>query len=114
MYNSSLRPTVPPPHHHRHAHALVQPDGLQVELLRLATLLLSHVPHGFSAHHTKQLITWSWRHLRRDNPAIVSHALLTTSTYLALNASPENVVHQVCSVCVDWGGEGRGDSFIVG
>lgn len=73
----------------------LQPDGLHSELLQLASSLLAHVPGLLTADHTKGMVQWAWRHLKREDSAVVSHALLTMCHLLGVIMSPEHVVHQV-------------------
>ncbi len=58
------------------------------------------MPDLISQGHQRQLITWAWRHLKRDSPLVVSYAMLTTSRYMTTVVSPENIVTQVRSYAV--------------
>ncbi|KAL6746236.1 hypothetical protein V8C86DRAFT_2445362, partial [Haematococcus lacustris] len=78
-----------------HLERILQPDALQIALLKLTTLLLKQARELLSHTHQKQVIGFCWSFLRRDNKAVASHAYLAVAHYVRTTLSPEHIVLQV-------------------
>ena len=69
-------------------------DDLNTALLRLATLLIRAAPDRLVAKR-KELITFGWHHLKRDDGGARAAAFVAVSTFLDAYAAPDKVALQV-------------------
>ena len=69
-------------------------DGMKMELLQLATLLIRRAPNQL-VQHRKELIKFGWNHLKRDDSAAKYYAFLNVCHFLDAYQAPEKIVLQV-------------------
>ena len=75
-------------------HVDVYGDGMNMELLQLATLLIRRAPQQL-IQHRKELIKFGWNHLKRDDSAAKYYAFLNVCHFLEAYQAPEKIVLQV-------------------
>ncbi|EIE23491.1 hypothetical protein COCSUDRAFT_65942 [Coccomyxa subellipsoidea C-169] len=69
-------------------------EGMKMELLQLATLLIRRAPQQL-VQHRKELIKFGWNHLKRDDSAAKYYAFLNVCHFLDAYQAPEKIVLQV-------------------
>ena len=68
-------------------------EGMKMELLQLATLLIRRAPQQL-VQHRKELIKFGWNHLKRDDSAAKYYAFLNVCHFLDAYQAPEKIVLQ--------------------
>ena len=69
-------------------------DGLRIELLHLATLLVKHMPEKLVPHR-KELIKFGWNHLKREDSSCKYYAFVNVCQFLDAYQAPEKIILQV-------------------
>lgn len=69
-------------------------EGLRVELLQLATLLIRKCTLGLTAFR-KELIKFGWNHLKREDTLPKNEAFVNVAHFLAAYQAPEKIILQV-------------------
>lgn len=69
-------------------------EGLRVELLQLATLLIRKCTAGLTAFR-KELIKFGWNHLKREDTLPKNEAFVNVAHFLAAYQAPEKIILQV-------------------
>ena len=85
-----------------------QAEGLRIELLHLATILLRFAS-DLMLPHKRELIKFGWNHLKKEDSIRKSYAFLNVAYYLRAYVAPDKIVLQVGGesfVCVCGGGGG--------
>lgn len=70
------------------------PEGLRVELLRLATLLIEHLGREL-VEHRKELIKFAWNHLKSDDSTSKMWAYVNVCRFIAVYETPPKIILQV-------------------
>ena len=69
-------------------------EALRIELLKLATLLIEHVPSQL-VQHRKELIKFSWNHLKSEDTQSKQCAYVNVCRFIQVYDTPPKIILQV-------------------
>ena len=69
-------------------------EAMRVQLLRMGTLLIRHVPDAL-VRHRKELIKFGWNHLKSEDGGAKQFAFVNVCHFLEAYQAPEKIVLQV-------------------
>ena len=72
----------------------VHTEAMRVQLLRMGTLLIRHVPDEL-VRHRKELIKFGWNHLKSEDGGAKQFAFVNVCHFLEAYQAPEKIVLQV-------------------
>jgi transformation/transcription domain-associated protein len=69
-------------------------DAMKIELLKIATLLIKHMPVTY-LNHRKELIKFAWNHLKCEDVTIKHYAYVNVCRFIAEYETPPKIILQV-------------------